>query len=101
MIEDIESRRDELTELCRRFHVARLELFGSAATGEVDDASDLDFLVEFQRVDSMTVADQYFGLLEALRGLFDRQVELVSAKALRNPWFIRSVQDSSRPLYAA
>lgn len=101
MIQDIESRRGDLTDLCRRFHVRRLDVFGSAAKGTFNEASDLDFLVDFEPVDSMTVADQYFGLLAALEDLFDRKIDLVSARSLRNPWFIRSVQENSRSIYAA
>ena len=48
MIAEIASHREELEELCRRFHVRRLDLFGSAASDGFDPArSDLDFLVEF------------------------------------------------------
>ncbi len=47
-VRDIASHRDELRALCRRFHVRRLDGFGSAARGDFDPAqSDLDFLVEF------------------------------------------------------
>src|SRR5229473_5914747 len=46
----IESRRSELEQFCKRFRVKRLDLFGSAATGDFkSEASDLDFLVEFNR----------------------------------------------------
>ena len=38
----------ELQELCRRFHVLRLEVFGSATDARRFAGSDLDFLVEFQ-----------------------------------------------------
>ncbi len=48
MIAEISSHREELEEVCRRFHVRRLDLFGSAASDDFDPAgSDLDFLVEF------------------------------------------------------
>ena len=48
MIAEISSRQEELRELCRWFHVRRLDLFGSAAGDDFDPArSDLDFLVEF------------------------------------------------------
>ena len=47
MIADILSHREELRELCRRYHVRRLDLFGSAARGDfVPARSDLDFLVD-------------------------------------------------------
>jgi uncharacterized protein len=48
MIAEISSHREELRELCRLFHVRRLDLFGSAAADDFDgERSDLDFLVEF------------------------------------------------------
>ena len=48
MLPLIHARREEVAELCRRFHVRRLEVFGSAARGDFDpERSDVDFLVEF------------------------------------------------------
>ena len=68
----IRDRQKELEELCRRYRVRRLELFGSAATGESrGQESDLDFLVEFLPLQPGQHADAYFGLLEALEDLFD------------------------------
>lgn len=101
MIEAIETSRDTLAQLCRRFNVERLDVFGSAATGELDETSDLDFIVVFGRTDSMTLADQYFGLLEALKELFGRDVDLLTERSLRNPYFVASVQKTRQPLYAA
>ena len=44
----IEDKREPLNQLCKRFSVQRLELFGSASDGRFDrETSDLDFLVEF------------------------------------------------------
>jgi uncharacterized protein len=52
MIDAIQLRREELRALCRRFHVLRLDVFGSAARGDFDpERSDVDFLVEFDRTD--------------------------------------------------
>lgn len=49
MIAEIEQHRAELEALCRRFGVRRLDLFGSAASGELPaEDSDIDFLVEFE-----------------------------------------------------
>jgi predicted nucleotidyltransferase len=46
---DITARQEALERLCRRYRVARLNLFGSAALGqELAAHSDLDFLVEFK-----------------------------------------------------
>ncbi len=88
--------------LCHRFHVARLEVFGSAADGGFDPAtSDVDFLVEFKPLEPGPLADAYFGLLAELATLFGRRVDLVTPKAIRNPYFLRGVNETRRLLYAA
>ena len=50
MIDTLKKNRAELKELCRRYRVRRLDVFGSAATSRGFDPqrSDLDFLVEFE-----------------------------------------------------
>lgn len=89
-----------LAELCRRYGVRRLELFGSAASGAFDPArSDVDFLVDFDN-DSAGLFDRYFGLKEALEVLYGRPVDLVSAGSLRNPYFIAAVNETRRLVYA-
>jgi hypothetical protein len=98
----VEERLDDLGQLCRKFRVKRLDLFGSAATHEFDPVeSDLDFLVEFQPDEDMNPADQYFGLLEELERLFGRGVDLVMVRAMRNPYFIEAVNKTRRTVYAA
>jgi uncharacterized protein len=77
MIDEVDSHREELRALCRRFHVRQLDLFGSAARGDFDpEHSDIDFLVEFDRSASLHAFDAYFGLKEALEELFGRPVDL-------------------------
>src|SRR5689334_22402144 len=81
---EVERRRAELEALCRRYGVHRLELFGSAATGQHRPGeSDLDFLVEFHAVAPGGYADAYFGLLESLEELFGGKIDLVVPSAVR------------------
>lgn len=102
MNELIERRRGELEELCRRFRVKTLEVFGSAADGAWDPVhSDLDFLVEFLPLDDGRTAPDYFGLLHALEDLFRRKIDLVMDRAVRNPYFRRGVDQTRRMIYAA
>lgn len=94
--------RDELEDLCRRYHVRRLELFGSAVSSEVDeDTSDLDFLVTFEDLEPRIYADAYLGFYEGLTALFKRRIDLVSASAITNPYFLESIERSREKLYAA
>ena len=102
MTQLIEDNRRELNELCARFNVQRLELFGSAAEGRFDpEISDLDFLVEFLPLQPGQHFDTYFGLLEALETLFQRPVDLVMTRAIKNPYFLRAVHRTRTVLYAA
>ena len=102
MISLIEEKRKMLEESCRKYHVERLDVFGSAATGEFrPDTSDLDFIVSFNRSSDMNLADQYFGLLEDLRDVFGRDIDLVIERAMKNPYFIKAVNNSRRIVYAA
>ena len=98
----IEQHREEIEALCRRFHVARLEVFGSAADGSFDPArSDVDLLIEFQPLEPGPLADAYFGLLSEFKRIFQRRVDLVTRKAIRNPYFLQDVDATRQPFYAA
>lgn len=97
----LDSHLDDIPGLCRRYGVARLELFGSAAGEGFDpERSDLDFLVEFN-ADSSRLFDRYFGLKESLEALYGRRVDLVSTGSLRNPYFIEAINRSRQLVYAA
>ncbi len=102
MISAVKQKRDEVAQLCRRYHVARLELFGSAAEGSRfdPDKSDVDFLVEFSKTEAMNRADQFFGLKGDLEDLFGRRIDLVTTRSLKNPYFIRSINATREALYA-
>jgi len=102
MERQIEEKREQLAELCRQYHVKRLELFGSALRDDFDaNRSDLDFLVKFESLPAGIYAKTYFAFLEALEGLFQRHVDLVVASAIRNPYFRESIESNKTLLYAA
>jgi predicted nucleotidyltransferase len=102
MIDLIEQHRPEVAALCSRFGVRSLEVFGSAADDAFDPVhSDIDFLVEFSQDDAGSLFHRYFGLLEALEKLFARKVDLVSAGALSNPYFIAAINQSRQSVYAS
>jgi predicted nucleotidyltransferase len=70
--------REKLAEFCRRHHIRKLSLFGSALTDRFRPESDLDFLVEFEPHEG----PGYFGLARIERELS----ELVGRKVdLRTP----------------
>lgn len=98
----VSEQASELEKLCVHYHVERLDLFGSAASGgHREGASDMDFLVEFRPLPAGAYADAYFGLLEALERLFEGHVDLVVDSAIRNPFFRQRVEETRTQIYAA
>ena len=92
---------DAIRELCVKYRVKRLAVFGSAAKGTFDPArSDVDFVVEFDP-QSKRELGVYFTLLEELQQLLGRDVDLVERKAIKNPYFLKVLELSEQPLYDA
>jgi uncharacterized protein len=89
-----------IAELCRRFGVRRLDLFGSAATGCFDPTrSDLDFLVEFEEMTPGNYAKACSRLRESLEQLFGRPIDLLTKSALVNPYLRRQIESEKRTLF--
>ena len=102
MIADVEQKQGAVAEVCRRFHVERLYLFGSATTDKFEPArSDLDFVVSFKPLALGAYADAYFGLAHALEDLFGRKVDLITERAIRNPYFKEEIEETRQLVYAA
>lgn len=97
------STLEAVRALCRKYGVVRLEVFGSATRGDFDpEHSDVDLLVEFaQGTDLGPWMARYFELQDRLAALFGRDVDLVMAKGLRNPYLIQTIQRDRKVLYAS
>ena len=103
MIRLIEDKRDAIEALCRKYGVARLEVFGSAADDTFEPGrSDVDFLIEFlPGQDLGPWLSHYFDLKVELEQLLGHKVDLVMPAAMRNPYFIREANRTRVVLYAA
>jgi predicted nucleotidyltransferase len=98
----ISTRREAITELCRKHHVRRLTVFGSAVRDDFDpERSDIDLRVEFDALAAVAYANNYFALRDAFIGLFGREVDLLSSPTIRNPHFKKALEESQVLLYAA
>jgi predicted nucleotidyltransferase len=103
VVELIEEHKEQVAQLCRRFHVRRLDVFGSAAAehGFDPQRSDLDFLVEFEPMSPPQHGKAYFALLNALQNLFSRPIDLIEIRAVANPYLLESIDKNRRQVYAA
>ena len=88
-----------LAEMCRRYNVRELSLFGSAVRGEMGPDSDIDILVEFEpgaRI-GLIKFESFVDELELLSG---RRIDLVTKSGLK-PWVRPSVLKDARVIYAS
>ncbi|MBU0609412.1 MAG: nucleotidyltransferase domain-containing protein [Armatimonadetes bacterium] len=102
MIDLIRDNLDKIRALCERYHVQRLEVFGSAADGRYREGeSDLDFIVEFEPTLSEGIADMFFGLVEGLQKLFGTPVDLImlDGRTRVNPYLQRQIDLSRQAIY--
>ena len=99
MLPVIAERRAEIAEICRRFGVRRLTLFGSGAR-LVDfepERSDVDFLVAFEAAASPALGE--FFAPDALAAAVGRPVDLVVEGSVRNPFIRAGIERSAETVY--
>jgi predicted nucleotidyltransferase len=86
----IEIPHKQVAELCKRFGVSELAVFGSVLTDRFSEESDVDFLVAFQNDDYGPWACKLTQLQTELAGILSRHVDLVSrAAVMTSPNYIR------------
>ena len=102
MVAVLEDKLDAIADICRRFGVECLHVFGSALRDDFrPEDSDIDLLVEFSPMEPHELAHAYFDMLDELRALLGDQVDLVMVDAVKNPYISREIERTKQPLYAA
>jgi predicted nucleotidyltransferase len=102
MIPAVQKRHAEIAQLCGRYGVRRLEVFGSASV-EVDDAAarDIDLIVDFDRGSRERPLPCYFEFKHDMESLLGKPVDLVELDAMPDSRLRRSIVRSAVPVYAA
>ena len=93
----IEAHINEINKLCSTYKVKQLYAFGSVLTDKFNNHSDIDLIVGFEPVDIAQYADNYYDFKFSLEDLFQKPVDLLEEKAIKNPYF-RQVVDKQRQL---
>jgi predicted nucleotidyltransferase len=93
------SHRKELKELCVRHQVKTLYAFGSVLGSHFHESSDLDLVVDFKDLDVKDYVDNYYDFKFSLQELFDRPVDLLEEKAIKNPYFKQVVDQTKTLVY--
>lgn len=95
----LQNNLERISTLCEANNVESLYAFGSVCTDKFTDASDVDLLISFKKMDFGDYADAYFFVADELEKIFQRPVDLITEKSLSNPYFIKSVNQSKVQLY--
>jgi Predicted nucleotidyltransferases len=95
----IEKNINSLISLCKQHKVKELYLFGSILTDKFNKDSDIDMLVQFDNVDILEYADNYFDFKEKLEKLLGREIDLLENQAIRNPIFRKILDRDKKIVY--
>ncbi len=95
----VEKNIDTINALCQKYKVAKLFVFGSILTDRFQNNSDIDFIVDFKTLDLYDYADNYFDLKFSLEKLFNREVDLLEDKAIKNPYLRQSIDTTKQIIY--
>ena len=89
----------QITAFCRKWKVCELSVFGSALRDDFTPASDVDVLVEMEK-DAPWSLYEWVDMIEELKTMFGREVDLVDKSALRNPFRRRRILATREVVYA-
>lgn len=97
----IELNISAIIDICKRFHVRRLWVFGSILTPSFSDRSDVDLCVDFdwKNIPLLESANNFFGFQNALETLLGRKIDLTDDSAVRNPYFRAELNETRRLIY--
>ena len=100
----IEINLQKIKELCKKYRVRDLSVFGSILTERFSDKSDVDLLVNFEPFDpdnlDFDYLTNYLDFADSLESIFGRKVDLVVESGLRNKYFIDNVNRTKQLIYA-
>ena len=97
----LDAYRNVLTQLCFQNKVKSLYAFGSVLTNHFNNNnSDIDLIVDIDSTNPLEYADYYFNLKFALQDLFNRPVDLLENKAIKNDYLRREIDNSKQLIYA-
>jgi len=90
----------EIEELLKTNKVKNAYIFGSVTTEDFNHNSDIDLLITFKDgLDPLEYGDLYWNLLFSLEKMLNREVDLVTEKSLRNPYFIDEINETRQIIY--
>lgn len=98
---EISKHIDQIKRLCSLYKVKTLFTFGSVTTNELRPDSDIDFIVDIEDTDPISYSENYFNLKFQLEQLFQKQIDLLEQKAIRNPYLREQIDKTKVLIYGS
>jgi uncharacterized protein len=95
----LENHINDISKLCATYNVKALYAFGSVLTEQFNADSDVDLVVDFQPLDVLDYADNYFDLKFSLEDILKRPIDLLEEKAIKNPYFRQKLNNQRQLIY--
>ena len=97
---EIENKKNKLAELCSKYKVRRLFVFGSLANDNFNThKSDIDLIAEFESQNPLEKGENIMLLWTDLENLFARKVDLLTSVTIRNPYLQKQVDNTKQLIY--
>ena len=96
----LEHNKTKIDTLCKNHKVKSLYAFGSVLTPKFNENRDIDLIVDFKQQDILEYASNYFNLKFALQAIFNREIDLLEEKAVKNPYFLEHINSKKQLIYA-
>jgi predicted nucleotidyltransferase len=89
----------QIQKLCGQHSVKALFAFGSVTNSKFSADSDVDLVVDIDAYDPIEYAEHYFALKDELEKILKREVDLLEAKAIRNPFLKQEIDENKVLVY--
>lgn len=96
----INDNLEQIYDLCKKYRVKTLCVFGSILTPRFNENSDVDFSATFYpEEDPLIAGDNFLNLYLDLEDLMGRRIDLVNESSLRNKYFIEELEETKQLIY--
>jgi uncharacterized protein len=89
----------DIIKPCEIHKVKSLYAFGSVLNDTFNKESDIDLIVDFSNINTEEYADNYFEFKFSLENILHRKIDLLEQKAIKNPYFIKSIVKQKQLVY--
>ncbi len=90
---------DQIKDICASNQVRTLFAFGSVTTDKFRPDSDIDLIIDIAESDPFVYTDNYFNVKEQLEKIFNRHIDLLEQRAIRNPFLKKEIDQTKILIY--